>query len=540
MSRHFLYDFYSLRDADISNWHDTFRWMVSRGTTTQITLDFVAEQCRLIDQLGHSFESDCLLIGNALSRTFIQVVNHYLSIHRIKERGYELIHSDKLKLIPILNGNKKNRRIEFRDIFQERSKHSSLNIFLKLIRSVEKNIRKGNFSFFDHFDGEKCVYAFSSPNVIDRNYTRRISRWIHITTPDEWIKSDLDASIHPPIEKRLSDVSRMYVDFSKSYLLENFGVLLPQEIMDTMFDFATQYIAHSARVYAVLTKRVQKVKPHHVLTPTAGRSFTRALSLAIRNTGGKVTGFPHGYNICHYSSPRPAFHELATVDEFMAYSPGSVPLFERNLKLNPPPRNNEVLIKHENTDIFLNRWRKWKNKPLASRIETVMVLEISLIPEWAGYHVAEAMVNYHFYYSLCKTLSKNGYKVIFKRRPKSLSWEGINIFNGLKNVEILYNHFEEPGTAELADAFIIQYGGSSTFYWTICTNKTLIYVDAGWESWFPDVYELMKKRCRILHCGYDDRNRTCFDTEELLSLVQTPPEEPNIEFLEKYLFPEEQ
>ena len=93
-----------------------------------------------------------------------------------------------------------------------------------------------------------------------------------------------------------------------------------------------------------------------------------------------------------------------------------------------------------------------------------------------------------------KHYRKNGYKVIFKRRPKSLSWEGINIFNGLKNVEILYNHFEEPGTAELADAFIIQYGGSSTFYWTICTNKTLIYVDAGWESWFPDVYELIEKK----------------------------------------------
>jgi hypothetical protein len=513
---------------------------VSRDTTTQITLDLVAEQCRLVDQLGHSFEGDCLLIGNALSKTFIQVVNHYLSIYRIKERGYELIHSDKLKLIPILNVNKKNRRIEFRDVLQERSKHPSLNILIKLIRSFEINLKRGNSSFFDHFNGEKCIYAFSNPNVIDRTYIRSLKRWIHITSPDEWIKADLGEPVHPLVEKRLADVAWMYIDFCKSYLLEQFGVLMPHDIVGIMIDFATRYITHIARVYMGLKKRVQKVKPNHVLTPTAGNSFTRALSLAVRNEGGTVTSFPHGYDICRYSSPRPAFHEFATIDEFIAYTPGSVPLFERNLKLNPPPRNNEVLIKHENTDIFLNRWRKWKNKPLASRIETVMVLEISLIPEWAGYHVAEAMVNYHFYYSLCETLSENGYKVIFKRRPKDLSWEGINIFKDLKNVEILYNHFEEPGTAELADAFIIQYGGSSTFYWTMCTNKKLIYVDAGWEPWFPDVYELMKKRCRILHCGYDDRNRTCFDTEELLSLVQVPPEEPNIEFLEKFLFPKEQ
>ena len=78
---------------------------------------------------------------------------------------------------------------------------------------------------------------------------------------------------------------------------------------------------------------------------------------------------------------------------------------------------------------------------------------------------------------------------------------------------------------------------SSTLYWSMCTNKTIIYVDAGWEPWFPDVYEMMAKRCKILHSWYDSRNRQCFDKEELLTILEERPQHPDIEFLEKYLFP---
>ena len=166
-----------------------------------------------------------------------------------------------------------------------------------------------------------------------------------------------------------------------------------------------------------------------------------------------------------------------------------------------------------------------------------MVLELSLLPEWAGYHAAEAMVNYHFYYSLCKCLAENGYEVIFKRRPKDYAWNGINLFRKIPNTTIEYEPFEKPGIVDQADAVIIQYAMSSTLFWAMCTNKTVIYVDAGWEPWFEDVYTAMAKRCGVLKCWYDENNRQCFDERELISLLELPPSEPDTEFMEKYLFP---
>ena len=147
-----------------------------------------------------------------------------------------------------------------------------------------------------------------------------------------------------------------------------------------------------------------------------------------------ATGHPHGYYICHYKSPKQTLQELATVDEFMAYTPGSVPLFHRNMAINPTPRNNPVTISHDNYDELYRLWTTWRDKPLPERIRTVMVLELSLLPEWSGYYITDPMVTYHFYYKLCKFLSSKGYKVILKRRPKSRAWEGLNIFESIPNV----------------------------------------------------------------------------------------------------------
>ena len=71
----------------------------------------------------------------------------------------------------------------------------------------------------------------------------------------------------------------------------------------------------------------------------------------------------------------------------------------------------------------------------------------------------------------------------------------------------------------------------------MCTNKTVIYANAGWDPWFPEVYKSMEKRCRILNCSYDERNRAVFDGQELLDILSKKPEQPNTEFMERYLFP---
>jgi hypothetical protein len=536
MARDFYYDYHALRDADIPAWHASFFWPVARETTTGIALATVAEWCRLLEGLGDSFAGDCCCIAIQVPGLFTRALNHFTAVERLRRGGYAVRHSDKLVLVPqFLRPGEPMRFAPGR--LPAAPANGTAKQRLKLfLYSLWYNRRKAH-KFLSHGDLSRCVTAFDSGNVIFRPFSRNHPDWVRVFSPQEWH----GAAGEPPVgvAAAFRDVAAAYVAFAAAYARDVLDVDLPPTLRQALARYAEETLAGIARGYAGLLPLMARLKPRRMLTPTAGNPFTRAASLAVRRQGGHVTGFPHGYYICHYSSPRPAFHELATVDAFMAYTPGSVPLMRRNMATNPPPRGNRVEFLHENSTLFRDQWREWSARPLPERIRTVMVLELELIPEWAGYYCADGMVNYHFYYAVCRQLADAGYDVIFKKRPKSVGWEGCDILKDIPRLRVETRPFEAPGVLDAADAVLLQYGMSSTLHWSMCSNKTVIFADAGWEPWYPEVYAKMARRCRVLPCGYDEQGRATYRWEYLLGAVDAPPTPPDTAYLEDYLFPEE-
>ncbi len=533
MDKIFYYDYFALRGVDFEEWSKDFWWAIPRETTTQITVDFKNEHCKLIEKYGATFEGDCLLIAYLISSRFSEVVNHYAAIQKIKQSSWKLKYSDKLSLIPNLDGSRENILFSF---------NSFRNIDYKMKRriynyakSLELNFKNGRYCFTNHIISNDTTISLG--NTYTRRYAQEINRWIRLETPG--FLMDYSVSEKPSLKTRkiFRQFSHEMLDFAKEYLSKVFGIELPKIICDALLIFSENYLCDIALAYSSMRILAARKKIRHAMTCTAGSQYIRAFSTAVRNEGGKITGFPHSYFICHYSASRLPFHELSTVDEFVSYFPGNIEQYKRNVSINSIPRKNKVEFITDNTPDLKILWDSYKSKPIPDKIKTVMLLELSFISEWTGYFVADVMVNYHFYYELCKFLSDNGYNIIFKRRPKDVSWEGLNIFEKIPNLKVIYDHFESPNVIGQADAVIVQYGCSSTLYYSMCTNKTVIYIDAGWEPWFPDVYEAMSKRCRIVHCTYDERNRAIFNQKEILEVLDKKPEFPDTEFMEKYLFP---
>jgi hypothetical protein len=356
---------------------------------------------------------------------------------------------------------------------------------------------------------------------------------------DEWLPSSLP-EVGSTCLKILKDTCLEFHQIIRQYAEINYGIILSENIAKALLKYSNDSLIHFAHSYLGIQQAVSRIRPSHVFTPTAGKSFIRALSLAVRNSGGRITGFSHGYYICHLTSPRQSWHELATVDEFVSYFPGSKELIQQNIEINPIPRNNKVEIINENNPVLFERWNKWRDKPLPPKIRTVMILELKLNPDWAAELICEDLINYHFYYKLCRILSDHNYNIIFKKRPKDLKWEGIDFFRNIPNLKVIEDDFESGDMLEQVDAVFVQYAMSSTLFWSMCSNRTVIYVDNGLEPWFPEVRKSMVKRCRILYCWFDERNRQCFDEKQLLDILSVPQEKPNTEFLEKYLFPDKQ
>ena len=537
MNKTFKYDFFSLRNTHIQKWHNEFFWPIPWETTTDITTQLEKEQLRIINDLGDSFEGDCLLIGRHICLTYARVLNHYLSVLRLQKKGFLIEYSNYLDIVPSLLNENLNIQLDFRNIenFNQKKKYAcSIKNFLK---SLAYNCNLGKYNPFSHFIHDRCVYAHSFNWTIDRPYTKNLNNWLRIISSEELVDKTSGSIISKFTKNIFKEVSNSLVSFTKNFFINRFGERLKDFIETAMFECAYNYLVQIAKVYSSLKRKINKIHPEILITPSPLNAFHRAVCLAVKDNGGRVIGFAMGYDICTYSYPRRAWGYLAIADDFVVYSPGSIPLFKRSIMTNPPPRRHNINIINENSELFIDKWKYWQTKGIPEVITTVMILELSLIPEWTGYYRTDSMVNYHFYYSICKVLSDNGYQVIFKRRPKNLNWNGINIFNGIPNVIIEYEPFEKPGIMEKTDAIICQFSLSSTLNWSIISNKTVIYVDAGLEPWYPDVYELLTRRCRILRCWYDERNRQCFDEDELLELLKIPPDVPNTEYLEKYLFP---
>ena len=533
----FSYDYFALKGQDITAWHDAFFWPMTWETTTQTNLDVEAIFYEQINRLGNTFEGDCLVIASSLATNIIRILNHSMAVDRLMREGYSIRTSDRLNLVPkLIRGE--SLSFAFMDLWGLGRESRSIRKTKDLVLSWKYNREKPLLAVADHFRRERRVFAFPNENVTGRLHVRSQSKWVRLTSPEEWLDPSLASPPSAASVRILNDLTHRLVNIAVDYACKSHGLTLNPQIIDNLANQIRQGLYHVAQVYSAILRVAARLNPERILSPTGSKPLARAVNLAVRRNGGKATGHPHSYFICHSSSPKQILRELPTVDEFMAYTPGSVPLFHRNMAINPTARDNPVAINHDNFDGLYRLWTKWKNKPLPEHIRTVMVLELNFIPEWSGYHVTDPMVTFHFYYTLCKFLSNNGYKIIFKRRPKCSDWEGLNIFESIPNVEVEHRHFEAPGIIDRADAVFVQYGMSSTLFYSMCTNKTVIYVDAGWEPWFPDVKELMAKRCNILHCWYDERNRQCFDESELKEILEQKPEQPDTKFLEKYLFPE--
>lgn len=530
------YDYYALRGMDPADWSRDFFWGISREETTATVLDLKGFIHGMVEELGDTRAGDVVLIAGNVTILFGQVLVHLANIRRIQEKGLTVRHSEWMRLIPLLLRQDGPAGFRRDDMWSEAGQMSAVRSAKNLMLSLRYNAKAGKLNPFAHASFSRPAFAMYNDNVVFRPHTRTRGDWVRLTTPEEWLAPGLgrepasgDAAVYRAVAQKLCA-------FARTYAADRLGVPLPDRLADGLRSHAVETLLAADRAYGSVQARMRRLRPGCLLLPTGGKPLARAMALAGRHQGIPSIGFAHGYEICHLASPRMVYQELSTPDTFMSYFPGSCELFERVQDQVPPPRGHRTAIAHEENPALHDVWQRWRAVPARTPVRRVMVLEVSLSHEWAGYHLADSMVNYEFYYRLCKTLTGNGYEVVFKRRPKAPSWRDVDILS-MPGVTVRHDPFESPQTLADIDAIILQYGWSSTLKYAACTNKQVIYVDAGWEPWYPDVYEAMARRCSVLRCRYDERNRCLYDEEELLGLLGSWDGRVDTAFMERYLFP---
>ena len=518
--KEFIYDFFSLDSKNIDKWSKEFFWPISRKKTQRILIDIIDIFCKHIKKEKNVHIKNCLIAYHHFNNPYVIIFNYLLLKDKINNSKYKIKYSNRSKVMRYLYDENVNFPIE-PECFINKNKKASISKLLK------NKFRTFLFNFSKKiFIPDKKNLAIDQEGILKQDFFKSFNEWLNITSIERLKKDYKTEKIDKKLEVAINSINQECIKYSKHKL----KIEIPQKIKDDILGFQKTYFTNINSLLLSLYKN-KELKNTKKFFVASAKTVYRAISLVIKKNGGSVYGFPHGSWICHSFSKRPIYEEFFIYDYFCIYNNSQKILFDDYKKKKR--LGNSIKFISQKSNIF-DKYKSHYNFKLPSKIKTVMILENQLWSDDIRFELPETMIIYEFYYHLCSLLSSYGYKIYFKKRPKS-NPHNFNFFKNINNIEIIKGDIMEKKNIDLADIIIFLYGLSSTFIPLICSNKILIYFDSCWENWNPKVYKVLKKRCRIIKTFNVEGNKIRFKTSELKNSLKIPKENIDQLFFNKFL-----
>ena len=203
---------------------------------------------------------------------------------------------------------------------------------------------------------------------------------------------------------------------------------------------------------------------------------SRIIAAHAKNLGIKVVGLTHGNDTAIFPASISLYNDYSLYDEFVFRSQSVACIQSEQYHLQPISKFNTVnFISCNHSTIKPSK--KIPITPLPSKTKTVMLIGTAMTP----IRYINRSCSF-FYYSLkleitlLKTLSRNGFKTIYKPHPYCVS-SSVSIFSKFAD-DIITLPFEDA--TYLADALLFHRTDTTTFGYALLTDKpiTLLSLDS--------------------------------------------------------------
>ena len=516
----FIYDFFSLSSVDIDKWSKSFFWPVSRNQTQKILTDVLDIFMLNIKNEKDPFIKKCLITYNQNYNPYVIIFNYILLKKRVSKQNYRLNYSDNSKVMNYLfkDTNAFPLKVEcFKNI---KNQSHVIRLIKDFLKTISYNISNFNFS------PQRNVIAVNQVGVLEQEYFKNFNEWVSIVSVER-IKQDYkNHKISESLKAKIYSIHEQYLKYSEKKL----NIKIPEYINTDILQYQIKYFVNIYSLLKSLSENIILKKTSKIYMDYP-KTVMRAISLIVKSNGGKVYGFPHGSWICHSLSKKPSYNEFLLFDYYLIYNDLQKILFDENLKLNC--NNSQIKFISQNSKIF-EAYKKKHKYDLPYKIKSIMILEHQLWCDDIRFELPETMIIFEFYYHLCSLLTSLGYKIYFKKRPKSQS-HNFNFFKNIKNFEMVDGDIQDSKNMSKADIIIFMYGMSSTFIPLICSNKRLIYFDNGWEKWNPKIYNVLQKRCEIVKTFSNKENKIRFKKSDLVKILNIKKKRLDSSFYDKFL-----
>jgi hypothetical protein len=276
---------------------------------------------------------------------------------------------------------------------------------------------------------------------------------------------------------------------------------------------------------------LRKFKPKKLLATGLGNPVYRLFCASWRYAGGEVIGFNHG-NSYYYDGYSPGIIKLLSlVNQYVTATAGHKEILQKAMEEFP------CGLKMGNITVLKNSYYKQlytelqRKKPI-NKIKKIMLVGFPMTDYYyAFFPSAYAFAQLELEIRLVTILRSKGYYVLYKPHPVTLN-EVEGLFDGYAD-EVIRPRFEE--VFDKADCIIFGSFATTTFGFSLLTNKPIVLIEVKGNYWYPRALELIKKRCSVVEAEAVD-GKIVFDEKEVLNAIENSLENINYEILHEFAF----
>jgi len=542
--RHLPVDICSIKEYGLSKWREGFFWPVSDKDFMNLCWDTENVVREDIDTLPED-AGDLLLVQSLLRMEYWLFLHALKVTHTIQANGGKILCSDGALYYkditgggPIKDSFLKSRRAKY-----DANNHAILKkVEIRTKRLVKNSLYNPNILRLLNSVNAKTQSAACGPvsSLMKQYMNKKINRWVDFTSEADWLPKDLSYTVSKKDEDTIVNITAKIIEGLKRVAQKN-GIELSDRDINYLIGLTQDNLTDASKMLYLIRKGAVCTDKMHLIAGNMGNSFIRSLCIAARERGGSITSFSHGGQLGIYYYPATTFSEFALSDEFVTYTRRSAELFGITQAQHSPIRGNRVKIESVETEEYRELWKRYGSKPLPKKIKKIMIIGSThdtkqlRRPQAPG---SFSPIHMDLELRVIDLLKKSDYEIIYKPHPVTIL-DAEEIFE--KDTKVLSKGYFQD-YLESVDAFLFIFIRTTAFPIALCTNKPIIAfkMDERHETFkpVPEAIELLSKRCRFVRGDFDERNRISFDEREFSNALNAKIKEPNNEFIEKYLFPE--
>lgn len=485
----------------------------------QCYFELIASQTR--------FDQDLLWAANKLCNQFTEFLYAILLLQRLEQQGSNAQYTTRSALFRgIENENVPIKPLPLKTFAQPtsfltrtRADMSAAYNTLKLNRWQPRAFRPNT------------LLSLGAPTAQQIAYARDADRPIQLTLPAQWVPTQ-PLTLTAAAKKSVANTSEQMV-ISLYQVAERFGIAFLPKYADFVRQLSSETLTAFAAQINYLRSRLRKKRPMTVMMNWIGTPTTRALCVALRQSGGQAIGFPHGHNFGQEQAVALVINEMSLVDTFVAPTVGSQALFERQQALAPSTMRP--------THVVASRYAHWGTVYARTQRQSVQPREIKrlMILEYPLVQQRHYGVYGYWAYQLKLTIRvativrENGLHTILKRHPGRLA-ESEGIYDAFFD-ELIASRFESEH--DEADAYLFTSAISTTFAMALLTHRPIITFSSLLDQLWDDARQALEKRCRIVPSWFDEQGELQFDPSDLMAAIKEPTQKPDMTFVESYMIP---